>query len=87
MIASRLGVRAEAIQASEYLFELGREAVPGVAATLEVTIDPPHRAALVQTIGYLGDGPDAVFVEPALKDADQRVVRAATHAVTRLRRR
>ena len=87
IIASRLGVNDEATQACEYLLELGRDAVPGVAAALGVTTEVRHRAALIQVIGYLGDATDIGLVEPALKDRDARVVRAATHAITRLRRR
>jgi HEAT repeat protein len=86
VIAANLVVEAVSVQAREYLAELGRDAVPGIESALKVATDSEHRAALAQLVGYLGTKDDLPVVEPLLKDRDQRVVRAATNAILRLRR-
>jgi len=86
VIASNVVVDALSIQAREYLLELGRDAVPGIESALKVATDSQHRADLIQIVGYVGTRDDLPIVEPFLKDPDQRVIRAATNAVLRLRR-
>ena len=86
LIASSIVVDALSIQAREYLLELGREAVPGIESALKVATDSEHRASLIQIVGYIGTRDDLPIIEPFLKDPDQRVIRAATNAVLRLRR-
>jgi HEAT repeat protein len=85
-IASMLVVDDLRDQAREYLFDLGRAAVPGIQSVLEVATTARHRADLLQTVGYVGALDDVAVVEPFLKDRDERVVRAATNAILRLRR-
>lgn len=85
VIASNLVVDDLTAQAREYLFELGHDAVPGIASALKVATDSEHRAALTQLVGYLGTVDDLPIVEPLIKDADERVVTAATNAVLRIR--
>jgi len=85
-IASMLIVREEATQAREYLFEIGHDAVAGAEAVLKVATDSRHRADLIQLVGYLGTPADASIVEPFAKDKDERVARATSHALARLRR-
>jgi len=86
VIASMLVVEETRAQARDYLFEIGRAAVPGIQATLEVATDARHRADLIQTVGYVGAAADLPVVEAFLKNPDERVVRAATYASYRLRR-
>lgn len=85
-IAAALAEEALATQAREYLFEIGREAVPGVRAALAGATESRHRADVVQIIGYLGDASSLAIVQPLLADPDERVQRAANAAVTRIRR-
>ena len=85
-IAAMLVLRDVATQAREYLFEIGHDAVAGAAEALKVATDSRHRADLIQLIGYLGTPADASIVEPLAKDKDERVARAVSHAVARLRR-
>jgi hypothetical protein len=40
------------------------------------------RAALNQTIGYVGTTTDVAVMEPSLEDPDQRIVRAAARSAT-----
>ena len=87
VIASTMVLEKQRMQAQEYLFELGRVAVPGIAAALNVAIDSRHRSDLLQCVGYLGNVDDITIVEPFLKDRDDRVIRAATNATLRLKRR
>jgi HEAT repeat protein len=86
MIAANLVVESVSVQARDYLFELGHDAVSGVESALKVATDSEHRANLAQLVGYLGTQDDLPIVEPLLKDRDQRVVRAASNAILRLRR-
>jgi HEAT repeat protein len=86
MIAANLVVDAVSAQARDYLFELGHDAIPGIESALKVATDSEHRANLAQLVGYLGTQDDLPIVEPLLKDKDQRVVRAASNAILRLRR-
>lgn len=85
-IASTLVVDDLAAQAREYLFELGRTAVPGIESVLKVATDSRHRADLIQAVGYVGTLDDVPLLEPFLRDRDERVSRAAGHAIARLRR-
>lgn len=87
VIASTMVLERQRMQAQEYLFELGRTAVPGVESVLKVAVDARHRADLLQCVGYLGAADDLAIVEPFLKDPDDRVIRAATNATLRLKRR
>jgi HEAT repeat protein len=87
VMASMLFLPTLRTQASEYLFEIGPPAVPGLQSALAVAKDPRPRADLIQAIGYLGTSEDLPIVEPFLQDRDARVVRAATNAVVRLKRR
>ena len=77
---------AQAGQARDYLFEIGREAVPGVHQALKTSVESRHRADLVQMIGYLGGAEDLSMIQPLLADVDERVQRAAGAAVVRLKR-
>jgi HEAT repeat protein len=86
VLAANLYVDTLREQARQYLFELGRPAVPGIESALKVATDSQHRADLIQTVGYLGTKDDLAVVEPFLKDKDARVLTAATNAVLRLRR-
>jgi len=85
-IASMLVVDDLTAQAREYLFELGRTAVPGIESVLKVATDSRHRADLIQAVGYVGTLDDVPTLEPFLRDRDERVSRAAGHAIARLRR-
>jgi HEAT repeat protein len=85
-IASMLIVEDVAIQAREYLLEIGRAAVPGIQAVLKVATDSRHRADLIQLVGYVGTSEDIGIIEPMAADKDERVRRAASHAILRLRR-
>ena len=85
-IAAMLADDERAVQAREYLFELGRDAVPGINEALKIAVLSRHRADLVQAIGYLGSSADLSAVEPLLRDPDERVQRAANAAVIRLKR-
>jgi HEAT repeat protein len=85
-IATVLADDERAGQAREYLFELGREAVPGIREALEVAVVSRHRADLVQAIGYLGSAADLPVVQALVGDPDERVQRAATAAVMRLKK-
>jgi HEAT repeat protein len=82
--AAAAGDTAE--QAQDYLFEIGRPAVPGIQAALEVVTDPRHQASLAQLVGYLGGRADVIVVEPLLSSREERVRWAATAAVERLQR-
>jgi HEAT repeat protein len=86
-IAMMLADPAQAGQARDYLFEIGREAVPGVHQALKTSVESRHRADLVQVIGYLGGAEDLAGIQTLLSDPDERVQRAANAAVMRLRRR
>jgi HEAT repeat protein len=85
-LAMMLAEPAQAAQARDYLFEIGREAVPGVHQALKASVESRHRADLVQVIGYLGGAEDLPIIQSLLSDTDERVQRAANAAVTRLRR-
>ena len=85
-IAAMLILRDEAAQARDYLFEIGHDAVAGAEAVLKVATDSRHRADLIQLIGYVGTAADASIIEPFAKDKDERVARATSHALARLRR-
>lgn len=85
-IASALVVDDLTAQGRDYLFELGPAAVPGIQEALKVATAPRHRADLLQLAGYLGTAATIPTLEPFLKDKDERVRRAATQAITRLRR-
>jgi HEAT repeat protein len=85
-LAMMLAEPAQAAQAREYLFEIGREAVPGVHQALSAAVESRHRADLIQVIGYLGGADDLSKVQPLLADSDERVQRAANAAVIRITR-
>ncbi|HEX5213903.1 MAG TPA: HEAT repeat domain-containing protein [Vicinamibacterales bacterium] len=85
-IAAMLILRDEATQAREYLFEIGHDSVAGAEAVLKVATDSRHRADLIQLIGYVGTAADASIIEPFARDKDERVARATSHALARLRR-
>ena len=85
-IAAMLILRDEAAQARDYLFEIGHDSVAGAEQVLKVATDSRHRADLIQLIGYLGTPADASIIEPFAKDKDERVARATSHALARLRR-
>lgn len=87
VIASAMLLEDQRMQAQEYLFELGRASVPGIESALKVAVDSRHRSDLLQSVGYLGNVDDIGIVEPFLKDKDDRVIRAATNATLRLKRR
>jgi HEAT repeat protein len=86
VIAAGLAEDDEYVQARDYLFELGRAAVPGLHAALEVARTSRHRADLIQAIGHLGSPDDLAILQAFLADRDERVQRAATSAVLRLKR-
>jgi HEAT repeat protein len=85
IIASLAGADDVGLQAREYLFELGHDALPGVQAALQAVTDTNTRIDLLQMAGYLGTADDVRVVEPFLTNRDARVVRAATEAIVRLR--
>jgi len=86
VIAPMLVLREVNAAARDCLFEIGPPAVPGIIATLGVATDSRHRADLVQLIGYLGSPIEVGFIEPLAADPDERVRRAVSHAIARLRR-
>jgi HEAT repeat protein len=86
-IAMLLADDERAAQARDYLFEIGRDAVPGVHEALKASVQSRPRADLIQVIGYLGGAEDIGTVQPLLADPDERVQRAAAAAVTRLKNR
>ena len=86
IIAANLVVEEVSAQARDYLLEIGRAAVPALQATLKVATDGRHRADLVQLVGYVGTADDIGVIEPLAGDRDERVRRAVTAAVQRLRR-
>jgi HEAT repeat protein len=86
IVASMLALDEVNAEARDDLFELGAAAVPGVLQALKVATGSRYRADLVQTIGYIGGTDDIASIEPLLRDPDERVQRAATQAVARLRR-
>jgi hypothetical protein len=73
-------------QARDYLLEIGRPALAGVRATLDVAKDSRHRADLVHLIGFIGTRDEIGWVESFLGDRDERVRRAAADAIARLKR-
>ena len=86
LIAAATADPAQAAQASEYLLEIGRPAMPGVAEALKVATDAAHKTILAQLSGYLGGPDDRGIVEPLLQDRDSRVRRAAVVALERIQR-
>lgn len=86
VIAPMLVLRDVNAAARDCLFEIGPAAVPGIIATLRVATDSRHRADLVQLIGYLGGAAEVPVIEPLAADPDERVRRAVSHAIARLRR-
>ena len=85
-LAAMLADEERSAQARDYLFEIGRDAVPGIREALKVAVAPRHRADLVQMIGYLGDANDVGAVQALVADPDERVQRAASAAIQRLKR-
>jgi HEAT repeat protein len=82
MTALRDDNRAE--QAMAYLVELGRAHVKALAPRLSDP-DVPTRGRLIQVFGIVG-GPDALqALQPATRDPDPAVARAAEHAIARIR--
>jgi HEAT repeat protein len=75
-----------AVQAREYLFEIGPGAAPAVQAALAAATGSRPRADLAQAIGYLGSVDQIPALHPLLQDKDDRVARAATIAVQRIKR-
>jgi HEAT repeat protein len=75
-----------AVQAREYVFEIGPAAVPAVQAALAAATGSRHRADLAQALGHLGSVDQIPALQPLLQDKDGRVARAATAAVQRIQR-
>jgi HEAT repeat protein len=73
--------------ARDYLFEIGRDAIPGIESALKVAKDTRHRADLVQLVGFLGTSENVGMVKPFLNDRQERVVRAADNTILRLNKR
>jgi HEAT repeat protein len=86
LIAAAAAEAAQAAQASDYLFDIGRPAMPGITEALKVAVEPGHKVVLAQLVGYLGSADDRLLVEPLVKDRDSRVRRAATVALERIQR-
>jgi HEAT repeat protein len=86
LIAAALGSTDTAVQASEYLIELGATAVPGVQAALGVAKDATARANLLHVLGFIAKPADVSSIEPLTREKDERVSRAATDAIARIRR-
>ena len=86
LMAAALADPEEVTQATEYLLELGRPAVPGIIEALKVAIEPAHRTVLAQLIGYLGGPEHRTVLEPMVSERDARVRRAATVALERIQR-
>ena len=87
LLASAIADDAQAMQAVEYLLQIGNTAMPGIAEALKVAVAPAHKITLVQLIGCLGMSTDQALVEPFVKDRDARLRRAATVAIERIQRR
>ncbi len=85
-IASMLILEDVSAQARDYLLEIGRPAIPGIQATLKVATDGRHRADLIQLVGYAGTIEHVGIIEPMAGDKDERVRRAVSHAIARLKR-
>jgi HEAT repeat protein len=73
-------------QAVDYLLELGAAAASGVEATLGAARDNGLRADLIHVLGFVGRRDAVSFVEPFLKDHNDRVAHAAIDAIARLSR-
>jgi HEAT repeat protein len=73
-------------QAVDYLLELGPAAASGVEATLGAARDNGLRADLIHVLGFVGRRDAVSFVEPFLKDHNDRVAHAAIDAIARLSR-
>jgi HEAT repeat protein len=86
LIASAIADEALAMQAADYLIEIGQPAMPGVVEALKVAVTPAHKTALAQLVGLIGTPADRSHVEPLLQDRDARVRRAATVAIERIQR-
>ncbi len=86
MLAAHMILRDAGPQARDYLLEIGRPALAGVRATLEVANDDRHRVDLVHLIGFIGTRDEIGWVESFLSDRDERVRRAAADAIARLKR-
>jgi HEAT repeat protein len=86
VLAAHMILRDYGAQARDYLLEIGRPALSGVRATLDVAKDSHHRADLVHLIGFVGTRDEIGWVESFLGDRDERVRRAAADAIARLKR-
>jgi HEAT repeat protein len=86
MLAAHMILKDVSVQACSYLLEMGRPALDGVRATLDVAKDNRHRAELVHLIGFIGTRDEVGWVETFLSDRDERVRRAAADAIARLKR-
>jgi HEAT repeat protein len=86
MLAAHMILKDVNVQACGYLLEIGRPALDGVRATLDVAKDHRHRAELVHLIGFIGTRDEIGWVETFLSDRDEHVRRAAADAIARLKR-
>lgn len=86
LLAQALGSRDTAAPARDYLLELGGAATAGVQSVLGTASDARLRADLLHVLGFIGGVEAVPAIEPYLKDRDERVSRAATNAITRIRR-
>lgn len=86
VLAAHMILKDVAVQACAYLLEIGRPALSGVRATLDVAKDHRHRADLVHLVGFIGTRDEIGWVETFLSDRDERVRRAAADAIARLKR-
>jgi HEAT repeat protein len=86
VLAAHMILRDYGAQARDYLLEIGRPALAGVRATLDVAKDSRHRADLVHLIGFIGTRDEIGWVESFLGDRDERIRRAAADAIARLKR-
>jgi HEAT repeat protein len=86
VLAAHMILKDVAVQSCAYLLEIGRPALSGVRATLDVAKDHRHRADLVHLIGFIGTRDEIGWVETFLSDRDERVRRAAADAIARLKR-
>jgi HEAT repeat protein len=86
VLAAHMILKDVAVQSCDYLLEIGRPALGGVRATLDVAKDHRHRADLVHLIGFIGTRDEIGWVETFVSDRDERVRRAAADAIARLKR-
>ena len=86
VLAAHLILEGQGVQARDYLLEIGRPALAGIRATLDVAKDDRHRADLVHLAGFVGTRDEVRWLETFLNDRAERVRRAAADAIGRLKR-